>query len=133
MTVKELSQYYHYMREIRDIDGKITALETKALSAPAMSDMPKGKNNVNRETEGTALALEKFRRERAHHVRRAAEELYKLEVYINAIEDGMTRRIFRYRYCDCLTWDEVAGKMGQGYTLEAVKKRHNRYRRASRG
>lgn len=54
-------------------------------------------------------------------------ELAYLRGYIAKIDDALTRRIFELRYIDGCSWVQVARRVGGGNTVEAVKKRHNRY------
>lgn len=51
----------------------------------------------------------------------------KVEEYISGIEDSRMRRIFRYRYIDDLSWQQVAYRMGRKHTAEGCRKAHNRY------
>lgn len=59
------------------------------------------------------------------------EELLELtneiEGFVNGIKDARTRRIFRYRYLDGLTWVQVAHRMGKNATDEGCRKMHDRF------
>ena len=50
------------------------------------------------------------------------EILQEVEDYIRSVEDSSVRRMLMYRYIDKLTWRQVARKMGDGYTEDAVRK-----------
>ena len=53
--------------------------------------------------------------------------LDEVEVYIQEIEDGRIRRIFRYRYLDGLSWIQVAHRMGGKHTAESCRLAHERF------
>ena len=129
MTVRELSQYFHYRRLVADLEISIELIEAEALSSVNLDPMPRGKGNINRGIEGQALALEKAKRQLIRERTNAYKALEQLEKYISTINDVAVKRIFHYRYVSCLTWEGVADAMGAGYTAEAVKKRHYRYLR----
>ena len=127
MTVRELSRYYNLRKYVDQLEREIKTLEVNALSAVNLDPMPKGRGGVNRASEDTALSLAKLKRTVARERAKAMREYVKLDAYISTIPDITVKRIFRYRYCECLKWEEVARSMGPGYTMEAVKKRHYRY------
>ena len=44
--------------------------------------------------------------------RRLRDEIGAVEGFIRQIEDSMTRRAFRLRYLDGLSWEQIARRMG---------------------
>ena len=55
------------------------------------------------------------------------EKQIEVEEYIQSIEDSRIRRIMRYRYLDNLTWQQVANRMGKGYTKDYCRIAHDRF------
>lgn len=51
----------------------------------------------------------------------------EVEKFIDAIKDSRTRRIFRHRYLDNMTWVQVAHQMGRNATDEGCRKIHDRF------
>ena len=54
------------------------------------------------------------------------EKQIEVEEYIRSIEGSRIRRIMRYRYLDNLTWQQVANRMGKGYTKDYCRIAHDR-------
>ena len=50
-----------------------------------------------------------------------------VEKYIDGIEDSRTRRIFRHRYLDNMTWIQVAHQMGKNATPDGCRMTHDRF------
>lgn len=48
-------------------------------------------------------------------------ERRKLLIFIETIPDSQTRRIFRYRFVDLLSWGKVARNIGGGNTSDSVR------------
>lgn len=61
-------------------------------------------------------------------LRERQRELRRLDNYIASIEDAELRQIFmlRYVFTNC-SWLQIARKMGENYTAEGIRARHNRY------
>lgn len=66
-----------------------------------------------------------------NRMRVKVDELLELtnetEKFIDAIQDSKTRRIFRYRYLDRLTWIQIAHRIGGRITDEGCRSIHDRY------
>lgn len=54
-------------------------------------------------------------------------ERRKLLIFIETIPDSQTRKIFRYRFVDLLSWGKVARNIGGGNTSDSVRKKVIRY------
>lgn len=50
-----------------------------------------------------------------------------IEDYVQSIDDSETRRILYFRYIDGMTWGEVAENMGDGWTGDACRIKHQRF------
>lgn len=50
----------------------------------------------------------------------------EVEMWINTIPVRM-QRIIRMKFFDCLTWEDVANRMGRGVTGDAIRKEFNAF------
>jgi hypothetical protein len=129
MTIKQLSQLYHLIREIDRDKARLEALETKALSsASATASLPRAFVRSDK-TERYAIMIAELKNVISANEKRCRIEYLKLVKYINRIEDSLTRRVFDLRFAECLPWHVVASRIGGGNTTESVKKRVYRYLR----
>lgn len=55
------------------------------------------------------------------------KEVKEIEAFINGIEDGQTRYVFRMRYYENLTWVQIAKKLGESDECYARKCIHDKY------
>lgn len=51
----------------------------------------------------------------------------EVQKFINSIKDSHTRRIITLRVIDCLSWNEVADRMGGNNTEDSVRKAFDRF------
>lgn len=129
MTVRELSQLYYLRLEVAADQERLKRLEAKiAPGAPSLTRMPKS-SEIGRPAERQAAKIADLKAQIADRIAQCERERQKLEQYIDTIPDSLTRLVFRYRFSDCLRWEEVADKLGGGNTPEGVKKRCYRYLR----
>ena len=131
MTLNELSQLYYLKREVKSLRGKILELESRATNTSVrISDMPHGKSAGDKiGTIAPQLAL--YRAELTRSLERCCTELRKLNAYITACPDSLTRQILTLRFVDGLTWNQVAARIG-GTSEYAVKKIVYRHLRTER-
>lgn len=95
--------------------GKKPLKTVKVVGRPKMA--------INRKTE---ILRQRIARLGALEVE-LLELTNQVEEYISEIDDSRMRRIFRYRYIDDLSWQQVAYKMGRKHTSEGCRKAHDRY------
>ena len=57
---------------------------------------------------------------------RAEQVKLQVEEWMLTVPSRM-QRIIRYRYLECMTWEQVAGKMGRRATENSVKKEFERF------
>lgn len=127
MTLRELSQLYWLTKEIERDEARLEQFRSeRGVQAARITQLPRSPNSTNQVEESFSRieAIEQVIREKQH---RCIEERLKLELYINAIPDSLTRQIFTLRFAGFLSWPEVAAQIGGGNTTEAVKKRVYRY------
>lgn len=130
MTRKELSQYYWLTKEIEADERRLRTLREKALSTPSQrfSGMPAGGGSQDSMAESVTRIVDlenRIKRKRE----RCLKELQKIEDFIEAIPDSMTRMIFTYRCVECMTWREVAANMGYRMSEDNARQVFHRYLR----
>lgn len=95
------------LRQYRTIDAEISDIKSRYITEPELSDI------FDREIE----ELTQTRR--------------KIEDYISRIPDSLIRCIFRYKYIDCLSWNEIAARLAAGgkgvYSADMLETVHRRY------
>ena len=133
MTVRELSQLYYLQKEVQADQERLKRLEAKLVpGAPALTGMPRS-SDIGRPSERQAAEIADLKAQIAERIARCDQERQKLDAYIDSIPDSLTRLVFRYRFADCLRWEEVADRLGGGNTPQGVKKRCYRYLRGQEG
>ena len=136
-----LEQYISIKEEIADLERRIfnDRKEIKKLEKQIVSDTVTGSREdltigpiaVN----GIAERLIEKKRERIsarlikqHQFKEELEETrVEIEDYIQTIENSEIRRIARYRYIDDLEWQQVAVRMGKGYSEGSCRKKIERF------
>ena len=88
--------------------------------------MPHGKGDVHSKTESIALDIIELEQIIAEKQAQGIKERVRLERWIAAITDSLTRQVFTARFVEGLTWAEVADYVG-GNTEDSVKKICYRY------
>lgn len=134
MTVKELSQLYYLNLEIERDQKKLAMLESRiGVASPDLSGMPKSPHSAHSKTEELAIEIVDLQAIIAAKQIQCIHERARLERYIREIPDSLTRAIFELRFMECLSWDQVAVRVGGGNSLGGVKKRCYRYLKATGG
>ncbi len=127
MTLKELSQLYYLNREIEMDQHRLRELEAKALSgAQVITGMPHGSGTVDKVGALVAEMADVWEMIEAK-LQRCLQQQVSLEKYISGIDDSLTRQIFTYRFVEGLSWENVADKIGKGYTAVSVRQIACRY------
>lgn len=107
MTLHELNQLRYLRRELPADRRRLTALVRERPDTPA-------------ETAEICGRI-------AERMKRCAVEIARLEAYITAIDDSLTRQAFILRFIDGLSWRAVAYRIGGGNTVGSVKMLVRRY------
>lgn len=129
MTLKELSQLYHLTREIKADQRRLEEL-SQAAGAPAIAQltgMPHAPHSNSSKVEHEAAEIVDLQAIIAARQIQCIHERARLERWISAIPDSLTRRIFMYRFVDGMTWLQVAMNIGGGNSESAVKMLCHRY------
>lgn len=75
------------------------------------------KINALRSTQLTMMKLQNM----------AIEKRDEIEKFISSVDNSRIRRIIRYKYIDCLSWYEVAERIGGKCNSESVRKELERF------
>lgn len=109
MDKRELRQYRALLAEIALLEEEQRRIAEGALSAVALTGMPKGSGTAD-DTGRLAAKLADL----AYLIAAKLEEAIAVRLQIErAIEglDGQERVLMRLRYIEGKTWEEIAGKM----------------------
>lgn len=127
MTLKELSQLYYLKREISDIKCRIAELEAKATDTSAkITGMPhSGKSG---DKIGSIISkIDYYKSALNKKLTEYTSELIRLNEYISACPDSLTRQILKYRFIDGMSWPQVAAKIGiSEYAVKQIAYRYIR-------
>ena len=136
MQKELLRQYISIKNEICEIEQRIQRdkkilriLERKSIKARVKGGH---KKRITVEGHGyeygktkTRILSNRLRRE--EHIGELESIRDDIEAYIGTVEDSETRRILAFRYIDGMTWTEVAHNMGDGWTSDACRIKHQRF------
>jgi hypothetical protein len=128
MTRRELSQVYHLRKEIEEDRARLHRLEAAATSA-SPSNGGSGGSGIPTDRTAIAASIADLRAQIADKVEREHRELIRLMDYIDTISDALTRRIFKLRFADGLSWAAIANRIGGGNTPDMARQRCYRYLR----
>lgn len=130
MTLRELSQLYYLRREIAADKARLERLEHEAgaPSSPHLTGMPHS-TYPDSKVERIAVEIADLRSLIEEKQLRCVRERVRLERWIGSIPDSLTRQVFQYRFADCLSWAQVAFRVGGGNTVGSVKMICYRYLR----
>lgn len=121
-----LVQYCDLQKEIEDIKKRIERIENQTSM---VSDVVQ--NGYKR--HAVIFGVDVLRKKRLdileNKLRVFCDRLFELQVkieeYIQSIPDSKTRRIFRYRYFDNMSWIQIGHAMSS--TSDAVRMKHDRF------
>lgn len=122
MTVQELSRYLTLRKQI-DEDKEIyeNMCQKMGPASPSLSGMPHTPGV--RDKVGDLAADLADMEDRIQYLEAQAQtERLKVEAYCRIIMDARLYLIFRLRFVRCLTWAEIAGKLGKCYTENGVSR-----------
>ncbi len=138
--IKELlRQYKSILEEIKELNTEIERLENKKIKQEM--DKVKGSNaefpyqprsftiegyNIIEEEQSFKRIL--IKKTILHERKEKCEDLkLQIEEFINTIPDSLTRRVFRYRYIDNLSWQTIAMRIGKVHESYPRKEIHDKY------
>ncbi len=133
MTIQELSQLYWLNREIELDQQRLAELRSNASPrSPSLTGLPGGGDNSSSVERLAAEIVDLQAIIDAKHLQ-CIHERSRLERYIADIDDSLTRMIFRLRFVNGLSWQQVAASVGGGNTADSVKKTCYRYLKKTDG
>mgnify|MGYP000780168713 CR=1 FL=1 len=141
MDKNVLEQYSSIKNEISDLERMIAKSnrQIKKYEKKIVSDTVTGSRDdlTIGPIKITGIAQQRIDREnelndkRVQKMEKFKKKLEKMstevEEYIQEIPDSEIRRIARLRYLDDLTWQQVAIRMGQGYTKDCCRVKLDRF------
>ena len=136
-----LKQYSSVKKEIADLERMIadSNRKIKKYEKQVVSDTVTGTraDGTTGPIKITGIAQQYIDREnelnekRVQRMERCKKRLEKLteeiEKYIETIADSEIRRIARWRYLEELEWNQVAARMGKGYSGTSCRKKMERF------
>lgn len=136
-----LEQYCSIKKEIADLERmiaesnrKIKKYEKQVVSDTVTGTRADGTTGpikitgiaqqyIDRENELNEKRIQKIQRFK----KRLEKKTDEAEEYIQAIDDSEIRRIARWRFLEGLEWDQVAVRMGKGYSGTSCRKKMERF------
>ena len=123
MTKEELSKYYYIKQEIKQIEDKIKEIDSTFMRA-SLINCEKFERKLSNPQEKRMILIEKYEQKLEIAINKSIEELIKIEEFINSIEDPENRMIFRYRYIELKSWNEISSLIH--ISRSAIFERHNK-------
>lgn len=123
MTKEELSKYYYLKQEIKQIEDKIKEIDSTIMRA-SLINCEKFERKLSNPQEKRMILIEKYEQKLEIAINKSIEELIKIEEFINSIEDPENRMIFRYRYIELKSWNEISSLIH--ISRSAIFERHNK-------
>ena len=139
MEERELNELRHLKKEIRYQIERVRRLEEKATSiTQIIGGIPACKGITDRVAE-YAPQIAHLKTLIQNNIKWCLHHQYKIEVFIESIEESEIRQIFRLRYLEGKTWKQIAFAMtgaGDGSTQykqhkEYLRKRQREAKKAS--
>ena len=129
MTRKDLEQVYYLNNELKMWQRRLADLQADiALSPKVMDGMPYSKTNaVSGPTEIKAIRIAELSNIIEGKISEIQVTLMDIEAFIVTIEDSLIRQIVEYRCCKLMKWQQIADRIGEGYTEEAVRQSYHRF------
>ena len=123
MTKEKLSKYYYLKQEIKQIEDKIKEIDSTFMRA-SLINCEKFERKLSNPQEKRMILIEKYEQKLEIAINKSIEELIKIEEFINSIEDPENRMIFRYRYIELKSWNEISSLIH--ISRSAIFERHNK-------
>ena len=110
MTREKLDRYRKLLKEIPGLENELAELW---LTEKGMGNsvILNGKNGSKKPESVVGFDYDRYDR-RKEALQRKKEEARAIREWIEAIEDGQTRCVFRMFYVDGMTWERIASKTG---------------------
>lgn len=126
MTVRELSELQWLTREIEQIRQELAGLESAARQPAAPRTSAPVRTSRRDRMADYAAGTERIRVILTERSLAAQAERERLEAYISAVPDSLTRQIMVYHFVRGYSWGRTARAIGGGNTAEGVRTRVRR-------
>lgn len=115
VTRENLAEIIPLRAEIADLERRLSEQEVRVSVQSSGKDFPYAKHSAI--LEGLPLSSDKLLAELQSAKKRLSCRLQ----WIDGISDLQTRRIFRLRYVEGVSWQAIAQRAGGGNTADSVR------------
>lgn len=141
MKRKEVTQIYHYSKEIEKLEREIDKLqerkaqiENSTLRSPKLDGMPRSGRGDGSPVEKAGILAGEIKTLIDEQIAIVERYKFKIEMkrkeiyeYITSLDDPQLEQIIMYRCINLCTWDQVAAYVGGQNTEDSVRMRFNRH------
>lgn len=121
MTGEELKRARHIRNEIDILAKKLAELKQRSLiGGGKMDGMPRSQAGGDRVAEAAIREadLEAMIQEQLEQLIEAEAEIMR---FIRAVDDSMIRQTLFLRYISCMSWNQIARRIGGGNTADSCR------------
>ena len=125
MTVQQLDEYHSLVKAIATKEAQIENLRRTAgdISSPSLEVVPHG-SGISDRTANAAIEIADLE-ERLDYQRGEEKRLsVEIKAFIDAIDDDITRLVFKFRVLYGYSWQDVADTLGGYSTKGSVRSRY---------
>ncbi len=120
MNLSELNKHLDLIQKLQKAQELYQSISAKTLGASKIDGMPHG-SGVGDKTGMLAIELADLSARIRYLKNEIENNMIPVEIFINTIDDDLTRLIFRLRYIHGYSWKEISSLIGGKNTEEAVK------------
>lgn len=132
MTRQGLKNFKMLKKEIRQLETEIQQLKCETVT-----DTVRGSGRewpyidhvisiTGLDQQGYQKKVHRLKRRLTKRKNALQDQWAEIDRFISGMDSSMDRQMITLRYVEGLSWDRVAAKMGSGYSVDAIKKAHER-------
>ena len=106
MNAKELDNLYWEVQEAEWLKEKIEELDVEKITTH-LTGMPRG-YEVSKKTQNMAVMMVSLKSQLERQYERCMENILRITEYIGTIKDPEIRSLFRLRFIECRTYQDIA-------------------------
>lgn len=126
MTKKELSQLYYLKKEIKELQRRISELESAATNCSSqITGLPHG-DEISDKIGNYAVQIADLKARLNSNLEKCLDELIRLDNYIRNVPDSQMRTILTLRYIRGLSWQKIAYAIGE-CDEQYPRRKHNAF------